>query len=160
MTLTLWFFQRTLVEARQFLRIREQVGHALIQIDQRHDSTFGYFNISLTAMPSPRREPYPPGPGQTGETGMDQRLMVAVLVARRELQVAVEPQAQIVLPARDDDALIGSAFGVDHLVAKDAFLDPAGQRVRCLEARHQEHQHRDAPDPPAPRPESGSCLNT
>ena len=70
-------------------------------------STLGYFRISRTARPSP-----PPktstrrAPGKRRESGMDQRFVIAVLVAGAELEMRVEKQPQVVLPLGQDDALI------------------------------------------------------
>ena len=47
---------------------------------------------------------------------MHQRLVVAVFVVRRKLQVVVEEQPQVVAPAGDNDALVGRRFGMDDLV--------------------------------------------
>ena len=82
------------------------------------DSTERYLRISRTAMPSP-----PPSTstflrralGQ--HRRMDQRLVIAVFVARMELQVAVEEQADAAAPGGHDDALVGAAFAVDHASA-------------------------------------------
>ncbi len=53
---------------------------------------------------------------------MHQGLVVAVLVEGAELQVAVEIQAQVVAPARDDDALPAARFRVDDLVGIELVL--------------------------------------
>jgi hypothetical protein len=50
------------------------------------------------------------GAGRRLERRMHQRLVVAVFVARRELQVAVQVEARVVQPAREHDALERRGF--------------------------------------------------
>ncbi|MPN34076.1 hypothetical protein SDC9_181568 [bioreactor metagenome] len=47
---------------------------------------------------------------------MDQRLVIAVFVVRRKLQIVVQEQAQVVAPAGDDNTLIGRRLGMDDFV--------------------------------------------
>ncbi len=60
---------------------------------------------------------------------MHQRLVIAVLVARVELQVAVEEQAHPGVAAGDDDPLVGLRLAVEHVVGVEAVLGPAGHPV-------------------------------
>ena len=73
---------------------------------------------------------------------MHQRLVIAVFVAGRKLQVVVEKQAHVILPARDDDALVGRGFGMDNLVSVKLRFGQRGQLPRPDETGDQ-RCHRD-----------------
>ena len=64
-----------------------------------------------------------------GERRMDERLVVAVLVARMELQVAVEEEADAGAAGRHDDALVRARRAVDHAVGVEAVLGPGRDDV-------------------------------
>ena len=53
---------------------------------------------------------------------MHQRFVIAVFVARAELQMAVEEQAQIVLESCQHDVLVARVAGEDDLVGVDVVL--------------------------------------
>ncbi len=65
---------------------------------------------------------------------MHQRFVIAVFVAGAELQVAVEKQSQVVLPAGQHDALIGRSVGEDDFVGIELFLGQRGNPVGGDEA--------------------------
>ncbi len=50
---------------------------------------------------------------------MDQRLVIAILVAGTELQVAVQKQADVVLESGQDDVLVARVAREDDLVGID-----------------------------------------
>ena len=58
-----------------------------------------------------------------------QRFVVARFVARGELQVAIEIKAGVVLPAGDDEALVGRVPLVHDRIAKVALLGVEGDAV-------------------------------
>ncbi len=101
-------------------------------------STLACLRTSRTAMPSP-----PPrtrtrrGAPVRRQRRMDERLVIAVLVARVELQVAVEEEADAGRARRDDDALVGARLAVDHAVGVEAVLGPARDHVGAGEGRDQ-----------------------
>ena len=61
--------------------------------------------------------------------GQDQRLVVARFVTRGELQVAVEIKAGVVLPAGDNEALVGRVPLIHDRVAEVALLGVEGDAV-------------------------------
>ena len=84
---------------------------------------------------------------------MHQRFVIAILVARAELQMRVQEQAHIVLPPGQDDVLIRRIAGQDDLVGVDVVL---GERVdpRAAGKRHgQHHDRRDTRDLKTPWPD-------
>src|ERR1039457_2409421 len=60
---------------------------------------------------------------------VDQRFVVAVLVARMELQVAIEKEADAGAAGRDDDALVRARGAVDHMVGIEVILGPRRHMV-------------------------------
>ena len=79
------------------------------------------------------------------QSGMDQRLVVAILVARTELQMAVQEQPDVVFEPGQDNVLIASIASEDDFVRvdvvfgrhRDAFgLRPARPRVRTCTTTH------------------------
>ena len=72
-----------------------------------------------------------------GEHGPDQGLVIAVLVAGRELQVAVEIEPEVGIPAGQDDPLVRGRAGVDHRFVVEGDLAPALQPVGHGEAGEQ-----------------------
>ena len=77
-----------------------------------------------------------------GHHRVHQRLVITVLVARIELQVAVEEQARAALAVgRDDHALVVAAGGVDDALAVEAVFGPGGQAVGAECGSHQRSHH-------------------
>ena len=131
--------QRALIERHQRRRRREEIGHPRIEIDQLHLLDLRILEDLAHGQPIPATEhQHPPRRRQTGQTRMHQRLVVAVFIVRRKLQVAVQEQAQIVTPARDDDTLVGRALGVNDIVGVDVAL---GQRRQLPGPGKTSHQH-------------------
>ena len=104
-------------------------------------STFGCENLAHRQPVAAAQHQYVAGPGQGQQAGMHQGLVVAVLVARGELQVAVDVQAQVVVPARDHQALVGRGLGMDHVVAVQALFRPGRHVAGIDEAQRQQAQH-------------------
>src|SRR6266700_1892249 len=68
--------------------------------------------------------------GDSGESRVDERFMVAVFVAGTELQMAVEKKAQIVLEAREHEMLVTSVAGKNDLVRVDVVFGSGGDLLR------------------------------
>ena len=62
-----------------------------------------------------------------GQRRVHQRLVIAILVARAELQMRVQEQSQIVLPPCQDDVLIRRIPGEDDVVGIDPVIPAAVQ---------------------------------
>ncbi len=80
-----------------------------------------------------------------GEPGMHERFVVAVLVARAELEVSVEKQPEIVPPAGEHDPLVRRRLREDHLVAVEPLFRVSREPVRVDEAGEQRERHRRDP---------------
>ena len=70
---------------------------------------------------------------------MDQRLMIAVFVARTELQMAVQEQPDIVLEAREDDVLVTRVASEDDLVGINIVFGRHGDAFGLGETNAQAH---------------------
>jgi hypothetical protein len=89
---------------------------------------------------------------QSRERGMHERLVVAVFVARAELQIAIQMEPQIVPAACEDDALIRRGFGKNHSVGEGGTFRPGGDALRANEAGDEQRQHGEAARAERPRP--------
>ena len=108
----------------------EQPGHVRIQIDQGHRFDRGMAqNLAHRQPVATAEHQHPARPGQRAQPRMHQRFVIAVFIAGAELQVAVEKQPQIILPAGDDDALIGRAQGQNDFIAVEIFLGQGREPV-------------------------------
>jgi len=61
--------------------------------------------------------------------------MVAVFVARAELQMTVEKEAKVVLEAREHEMLIRSVAGKNNLVGVDIVFGRGGDVLRFGDSR-------------------------
>ena len=66
---------------------------------------------------------------------MHERLVIAVLVGRIELQVTVEIKLKASLSLRDHDSLIGARLGVDDRMRQGVLFREHRERVGLEEAR-------------------------
>ena len=88
-----------------------------IEIHQRDAFDVGIFQDLADRQPvAAAQHQHAARAGKRRQAGMHQRFVIAVLVARAELQVRVEEQPQIVLPLRQHDALVARVAREDHLV--------------------------------------------
>src|SRR5271163_4082031 len=92
--------QRFLIELRQHGMRRKEPGHFWIEIDEGDAFDLWIFEnfADGEAITSAEHEDAARH-GDRGETRMDERFVIAVFVARTELQVAVEEETQVVLEA-------------------------------------------------------------
>ena len=102
-------------------------GHLGIEIDERDAFDLGIFQnfADGQAVAAAQHEDAARG-GDAGEAGMDQRFVVAVFVARAELQVAVEEEAEVVFEAREDEMLVARVAGEDDFVGVDVVFGGGG----------------------------------
>ena len=85
----------------------EQVRHAAVEIDQGDAFDVRVLeHFARGHAVAAAQDEHAPGARQGRKGRVYQRLVIAVFVARGELQVAVEEQANVVAPARDDNALV------------------------------------------------------
>jgi hypothetical protein len=109
--------QRVVIELAQRRRAGEEARHRRVEVDQRHRFDLRVLeNLAHGQAVAAAEHQHTPCCRQGRQPRMDQRFVVAVLVARTELQVVVQMQAQVILPAGDDDALIGRALGMHDVV--------------------------------------------
>ena len=89
--------------------VREEPRHLRIEIDQGHGAHLRVAQHLAQRQPvAAAEDQHARRRRQRREPGVHERLVVAVLVARAELQVAVEEQPQVVLPRRHHDALVAA----------------------------------------------------
>ena len=81
------------------------------------------------------------------ERRMDERLVIAILVGRRELQVAVQEQLEPGAPASHDDPLIRRGLGEHDRVRVHLVLGPGREVVghRDADGEPEQHDHRAGP---------------
>src|ERR1700722_18470860 len=79
---------------------------------------------------------------------MDQGFVVAVFVARAELEMAVEEKADVVFEAREDEMLVTRVAGEDDLVGVDVVFGGGGYffRLGDADAEAEQHEHANAAD--------------
>src|SRR5260370_6755264 len=102
-------------------------GHFRIEIDEGNALDLGILQ-DLTngeAIAAAKNQDAPRG-RNGGESGMDERLMVTVFIARAELQMAVEKKAEVVLEARKDEMLITRVARKNNLVGVDVVFGGGG----------------------------------
>ena len=73
--------------------------------------------------------------------GQHEGFMVAGFVARGKLQVAVDVEAQVVVPFGDHQALIGRMAFIHHRIAEIALFSQKGDAVGSGESDQQAGQH-------------------
>ena len=149
--------KRVAIERAQQRRGREELRHLRIEVDQRDR-----FDLRV-AQDLAHRQPvaaaehqHAPRAGQRRQPGVHQRLVVAVLVARAELQVAVEEQAHVLAPLRDHDALVFRRAGEDDLVRVQPLLREPGEAVGPGEPGGEQRDH--APTCAARQLNGASCA--
>src|SRR6185503_11620909 len=72
---------------------------------------------------------------------MDQRLVIAILVSRTELQVPIQKQLKPGAPAGDDDSLIWRVFRVDDLVRKHLVFGQRSDLIGFHQTNQQQRQN-------------------
>ena len=124
---------------------RKQPRHLRIEIDERHALDAGIpENLAHGESIASAEHEHPPCTGQRREAGVNERLVIAVLVARAELQVRIEEESQVILPSGEHDVLIARVAREDHVVRVDVVF---GERRDGLRLRHtdgENRQHGDA----------------
>ncbi len=64
------------------------------------------------------------------QAGMDKRFMVAVFIARAELQMTVEKKAEVVLETREDEMLVTGVASKNNLIGVDVVFRGGGNLLR------------------------------
>ncbi len=106
--------QRVGVEPHQRGVGLEQLGHGRVQLHQGDAFYAGVFqNLAHRHAIAPAQHGHTPGCAKGSHGGMHQGLVVAVFVAFRKLQVAVQKQAVAAFACGDHNALVGRGSG-DH----------------------------------------------
>src|SRR5579864_213950 len=113
----------SIVELREHRMRGKQFGHLRIEIDERDAFDLGIFQdfahseaIAAAEDKSVARR------GDRSEARMDKGFVIAVFVARAELQVAVEKKTQIVFEASEDEMLVTGVTRNDDVVRVDVVL--------------------------------------
>ena len=73
--------------------------------------------------------------GKRGESGMDQRFVIAIFVARAELEVGVEEEADVVFPAGEDDTLVARVAREDDFVGVEVVFGGGGDSLGACRRR-------------------------
>ena len=134
--------ERFAVEPAQHGVVLEQVGHGRVQLHQGDRLHRGVLeHLAHGHAVAAAQHGHALGRAMRGHHGVDQGLVVAVLVALRELQVAVEVQPRALAPLRHHDALVGRAAGEHDAVLVEMVVGQARQMVGAPDARAQQGQH-------------------
>ena len=101
------------------------------------------------------QDQHAPGIGHAAQHRPHQRFVIAIFIARRKLQIAVEPQPHVIALPGQDNALVGCGPGVDHRLLIVANLGPAlhavSQHQSCDQAAaHQQRGSHVRTDPALP----------
>ena len=67
---------------------------------------------------------------------MHQGFVVAIFIAARELQIAVDIQPRVIFPLRNQKALIRGGLRMNDFIAVECFFTPTGE---VLGAKHGAH---------------------
>ena len=109
--------ERIVVQRREHGMLGEQVRHLRIEVDQRDAFEVRVFEqFAHGQAVAAAQHQRAARAGQRRQAGMHQRFVIAVFVARAELQMRVQEQAQVVFPFGDDDALVARLALKDHFV--------------------------------------------
>ena len=117
-----------MVERRQLRRVTKQLRHCRIEIDERDmaDARVAQHLARRKAVAA-AQDQHAPRVGHPPQRRPDQRLVIAILIARGELQIAVEIEPEVAAPPGQHDALIGRRAGIDHRLAVNGDFRPALQ---------------------------------
>ena len=109
-------------------RVRgEKLGHFGIEIDERDAFDLGIFQDFADGEAVAAAEDQNAARcGNCREAGMNESFVIAVFVARAELQVAVEKEAQVVFEAGEDEMLVARVAGEDDFVGVDVVFGGGG----------------------------------
>ena len=126
--------QRAAVERAHPLVVARELGHARVELDV-DDAPHAVVAQQLADRQPVAAAEHEHAPVRAGHRGVHERLVVAVLVARGELQVAVEKQPQVVgLALRQHDLLVLRALDEHDPVVEQALarrdLEVVGRRRR------------------------------
>ena len=93
---------------------------------------------------------------------MHQRLVIAVLIARAELQVRAEEQPDVVFPLGQHNSLVARVARKDHLIGVEIIIGRCGNIVGAGHAAAKQRQHGDTHRPQSKRtpdliPEQKRC---
>ena len=100
--------------------VENKPSHLRIEIDQGDAFDLRILeNFADSQTVASAQHQYPAGSRDGRQSGMDQRFVIAVFVARTELQMAAEEQADVILESRQDDVLIAGVASEDDLVRID-----------------------------------------
>ena len=108
----------------------EEPGHLGIEIDESDAFDLRIFeNFADGEAVAAAEDEHAARRGNRGEARMDESFVVAVLIARAELQMAVEEEAKIVLEAGEDEMLVARVAGEDDVVGVDVVFGGGGDAV-------------------------------
>ena len=128
--------QRVVIEPGQHGIGGKNLGHLGIEIDESDAFDLRILQNFANGKAIAAAENQDPARGRNGgQAGMDKRFMVAVFVARAELQMTVEKEAKVVLEAREHEMLIRSVAGKNNLVGVDIVFGRGGDVLRFGDSR-------------------------
>src|SRR3954468_4623359 len=120
----------------------EEAGHLRIEIDERYALAARVLENLANGQPvAAAEDEHVARTGQGGEPRMHERLVIAVLVARTELQVGVEKEPQVVLPCGEHDVLVPRVTRKDDIVGVDVVLGERRYALRLGQSKGEESQH-------------------
>src|SRR6266568_1033473 len=139
--------QRLVVELGQHGMRREKLGHLRVEIHQRDAIDLGIFQDFANGEAITAAENQDAARSRNGrKAGMNQSFVVAVFVARAELQVAVEKETQIVLETRENQMLVTRIAGEDDFIGVNIVLCGGRDVPGFRDAGAQSAEHHQAGD--------------
>ena len=137
--------QRIPIEPGQQRLRFEEPGDVAVEVHQRDGLHVGIPEdfADRQSIAAPEHE-HRTGLGQLGQSRMHQCLVIAVFVARAELQVAVEVQSQVRAVAGEHDALVGRRLGVDDRIGVGRAFRPRHEAFRGDESHQQSPQQEES----------------
>ena len=123
MTRTLGDFSEPLFKLDQHRICAEELRHLRIEIHQRDLLDRRILqNLAHRQAVAAAEHQHATRSRQRRQSGMHERLVIAILVARAELQVRAEEQPQVVLPLRQHDSLVSRVAREDDFVGVEVVI--------------------------------------
>src|SRR5579872_3027185 len=137
-----------IVELREHRMRGKQFGHLRIEIDERDAFDLGIFqDFAHSEAVAAAEDKNVARRGNRSEARVDKSFVIAVLIARAELQMAVEKKPKVVFEASEDEMLVTGVARKDDVVGVDVVFSGRGDAASLRHANSQGAYHYDAADP-------------
>src|SRR5262245_20427910 len=149
--------QRVVIEMTKEFVLAEEVCHLRVQIHQS-DRLHRWIlqNFSERESVPPTENQNVPRRRQPLHRWMNERFVVAILILRAELKMAVEEESDIIFPSRQNETLVRSALRKYDFIRIQTFFGKCGQPFAIGKATHEKNQRCDTLS--AKRGDSGNLV--